>query len=187
MRRRPLPAFAAIDFLSCLLVVFVAVALTSKPPQVKTYGAYAVVMTWPKDGNDVDLYLRDPQGSISFFARPQIDQMQLEHDDLGTSETGYGHAAKNQERTVIRSATPGEWVANVQLFSRGQGSAPIPVVVTLWDLRNQDRLLYTHAQRLMHKGDEKTAFRFTITGSGGVGGISHVPVSLVSPTTAFSG
>jgi hypothetical protein len=47
MRWRPLPAFAAIDFLSCLLVVFVAVALTSRPPQVKTYGAYAVVVTWP--------------------------------------------------------------------------------------------------------------------------------------------
>jgi hypothetical protein len=39
MRWRPLPAFAAIDFLSCMLVVFVAVALTSAPPQVKTYGA----------------------------------------------------------------------------------------------------------------------------------------------------
>jgi hypothetical protein len=54
------PAFAAIDFLSCLLVVFVAVALTSSPPQVKTYGDYAVVITWPKGQNDVDLYLRDP-------------------------------------------------------------------------------------------------------------------------------
>jgi hypothetical protein len=48
------PAFAAIDFLSCLLVVFVAVALTSSPPQVKTYGDYAVVITWPKGQNDVD-------------------------------------------------------------------------------------------------------------------------------------
>ena len=52
MRWRPLPAFAAIDFLSCLLVVFVAVALTSAPPQVKTYGAYAVVITWPSGDND---------------------------------------------------------------------------------------------------------------------------------------
>jgi hypothetical protein len=58
MRWRPLPAFAAIDFLSCLLVVFVAVALTSRPPQVKTYGAYAVVVTWPKGHNDVDLDAR---------------------------------------------------------------------------------------------------------------------------------
>src|SRR5512133_3338915 len=87
MRWRPLPAFAAIDFLSCLLVVFVAVALTSRPPQVKTYGAYAVVVTWPKGHNDVDLFVQDPNGAVSYFAKAQADQIQLEHDDRGTAAT----------------------------------------------------------------------------------------------------
>src|SRR5690242_17373239 len=100
MRWRALPAFAAIDFLSCLLVVFVAVAVTSAPPRVKTYGAYAIVITWPAGKNDVDLYLRDPQGAVSYFGRPQVDQMQLEHDDLGTRGTNYGNGRTNQERTV---------------------------------------------------------------------------------------
>jgi hypothetical protein len=101
MRWRPLPAFAAIDFLSCLLVVFVAVALTSRPPQVKTYGAYAVVVTWPKGHNDVDLFVRDPEGAVSYFAKAQADQMQLEHDDRGTAATGYTHSSQNEERTVL--------------------------------------------------------------------------------------
>jgi uncharacterized protein YfaP (DUF2135 family) len=83
MRWRPLPAFAAIDFLSCLLVVFVAVALTSRPPQVKTYGAYAVVITWPKGDHDVDLFVRNPDGAISYFRKAQVDQMQLEHTTWG--------------------------------------------------------------------------------------------------------
>src|SRR5262249_36370334 len=106
MRWRPLPAFAAIDFLSCLLVVFVAVALTSAPRQLKTYGSYAVVVTWPAGDNDVDLYVRDPQGGICFFAKPQVDQMQLEHDDLGALGTNYGRRTTNQERTVLRETTP---------------------------------------------------------------------------------
>jgi len=112
MRWRPLPAFAAIDFLSCLLVVFVAVALTSRPPQVKTYGAYAVVVTWPKGHNDVDLFVRDPEGAVSYFAKAQADQMQLEHDDRGTAATGYTHSNRKEERTVLRSASSGGWVAN---------------------------------------------------------------------------
>jgi hypothetical protein len=153
---------------------------------VKTYGAYAVVMTWPKGEDDVDLYMRDPEGSIAYFGKAQVDQMQLEHDDLGTAETGYAHTNENQERTVLRSATPGQWIANVQLYSRGPGAAPIPVVVTLWDLRTEDRLVYRDTRRLTRKGDERTAFRFTIDKAGNVAGISHVPVSLVSPTTAFS-
>src|SRR2546429_168567 len=126
MRWRPLPAFAAIDFLSCLLVVFVAVALPSQPPQVKTYGAYAVVITWPKGRNDVDLFVRDPEGAVSYFAKAQADQMQLEHDDRGTAATGYTHSHQNEERTVLRSASSGEWIANILLYARQQGPAPRP-------------------------------------------------------------
>jgi hypothetical protein len=187
MRWRPLPAFAAIDFLSCLLVVFVAVALTSRPPQVKTYGTYAVVITWPKGKNDVDLYLRDPAGAVAYFARTQVDEMQLEHDDLGTKHTSYSGANVNQERTVIRAATPGQWVANINLFSRLQGSAPIPVRVTLWDLRKEDHVVYSDQRTVMHMGDERTAFRFTIDHAGNVSGISHLRVSLVSSTTTYTG
>jgi hypothetical protein len=187
MRWRPLPAFAAIDFLSCLLVVFVAVALTARPPQVKTYGAYAVVITWPKGDNDVDLFVRNPDGGISYFGKAQVDQMQLEHDDLGTAMTGYAHSNENQERTVLRSATPGQWIANVFLYSRGPGSSPIPVAVTLWDLRKEDRVVYRTSRRLTGRGDERTAFRFTIGHDGNVAGISQLPLSLVSSTTAYAG
>jgi hypothetical protein len=180
MRWRPLPAFAAIDFLSCLLVVFVAVALTSRPPQVKTYGAYALVITWQKGRNDVDLFVRDPEGAISYFAKAQADQMQLEHDDRGTAATGYTHSHQNEERTVLRSASSGEWIANILLYARKQGSAPIQVVVALWDLRSSDRLVYRDTQRLTHTGDERTAFRFTIDHAGNVSGIAHPTVSLAS-------
>ena len=180
MRWRPLPAFAAIDFLSCLLVVFVAVALTSRPPQVKTYGAYAVVITWPKGQNDVDLLVRDPEGAVSYFAKAQADHMQLEHDDRGTAATGYTHSNQNEERTVLRSASSGGWVANILLYAREQGSAPIPVVVALWDLRSSDRLVYRDTRQLKHTGDERTAFRFTIDHAGNVAGISHPTVSLAS-------
>jgi hypothetical protein len=187
MRWRPLPAFAAIDFLSCLVVVFVAVALASRPPQVKTYGAYAVVITWPKGDHDVDLFVRNPDGAISYFRKPQVDQMQLEHDDLGTALTGYAHSNENQERTVLRSATPGQWIANVLLYSRSRGSAPIPVAVTLWDIRSEDRIVHRATRQLMHKGDERTAFRFTIGHAGNVSGISQLPLSLVSSTTTYAG
>ena len=185
MKWRPLPAFAAIDFLSCLLVVFVAVALTSRPPQVKTYGAYAVVMTWPKGDNDVDLFVRNPEGAISYFGKTQVDQMQLEHDDLGTAATSYTHSNENQERIVLRSATPGQWIANVLLYSRTQGSAPIPVAVTLWDLRSEDRMVYRATRQLVRRREERTAFRFTIGRSGNVAGTSQLPLSLVSATTAY--
>jgi hypothetical protein len=93
---------------------------------VKTYGSYAVEITWPSGANDVDLYVRDPAGAVCYFADMQVDQMQLEHDDLGTGQTGYGHGKSNEERTVLRGTTPGQYVVDTHLFSRGAGTAPIP-------------------------------------------------------------
>ena len=187
MRWRALPAFAAIDFLSCLLVVFVAVALTSSPTQVKTFGSYAVVMTWPAGTNDVDLYVRDPAGAIGYFGRAQVDQIQLEHDDLGTLATGYGKGQENQERAIIRSAMPGQWVVDTHLYRRSDGTAPIPVTVSLWDLRSQDHILEQRRVVLTRQGDEKTPFRFTVDTSGNVTGYSFLPVSLIRSSTTYSG
>lgn len=186
MSRRSLPAFAAIDFLSCLLVVFVAVALTSARPHVETPGAYAVTVSWARGDNDVDLYLRDPQGGISYFASAQVDQMQLEHDDLGTNASGYGRRATNTERTVIRAAAPGQYVANVHLYRRSHGTGPLPVTVELWDIRGVDHRAYTTTVRVTRQGDERTAFRFTLSPAGALAAISHLQVSLVRPSTRYS-
>jgi hypothetical protein len=170
-------------------VVFVAVAMTSRPPQVKTYGSYAVVITWPSGRDDVDLYVRDPAGAISFFGRTQVDQMQLEHDDLGTKTTNYGPGKQNEERTIIRSAMPGQWVVDTHLYRRtpSTGTAAIPVTVSLWDLRAQDHLLEQRRVTLVHQGDERTPFRFTVDARGNVTGYSFVPMSLVQRSTAFTG
>ena len=186
MRWRALPAFAAIDFLSCLLVVFVAVALMSRPPQVKTYGAYAVAVKWPAGINDVDLYVRDPAGSICYFRNTQVDQMQLEHDDLGTAGTNYGRGAMNVERTVLRGTLPGQYVVGTALFSRGAGTAPIPVAVELWDLQGNDRLLKQRTVYVTKTGDQRTPFRFTLDATGTTTGFSYVPVDLLQPSTAYA-
>src|SRR3954454_19966092 len=170
MRWRALPAFAAIDFLSCLLVVFVAVAMTSAPPQVKTFGSYAVVMTWPQGRDDVDLYVRDPAGAIAYFGRAQADQMQLEHDDLGTHASSYGKNNENQERVIIRSASAGQWVVDAHLYRRRNGAAPIPVTVSLWDLRDSDHVVQQRKVTLSDQGDERTPFRFTVDAAGNIAG-----------------
>jgi hypothetical protein len=116
----------------------------------------------------------------------QVDQMQLEHDDLGTQATGYGRGTRNVERTVLRGTTPGQYVVNTHLFSRSSGTAPIPVSVQLWDLQGDDRLLKTRTVYLTHAGDEQTPFRFTVDSAGGTTGFSYVPVSLLQPTTTFA-
>ena len=185
--RRALPAFAAVDFLSCLLVVFVAVAVTSRPPQVRTYGSYAVTMTWPAGPNDVDLYARDPKGSLCYFQAPQVDQMQLEHDDQGVAGTGYGAHQGNEERIIFRAPAAGQYVVDARMYDRRVGTTPIPVSIELWDLRGNDRVLKARTVYLARTGDLKTPFRFTLDAAGAVTGYSLLPANLLASSTGYSG
>jgi hypothetical protein len=187
MRWRAFPAFAAVDFLSCLLVVFVAVALLSRPPEVKTFGSYAVVATWPSGDGDVDLYVRDPTGNLCWFHQTQAGQMHLEHDDLGTAGTGYGKGRPNVERTVLSGTAPGEYVVGARLFLQSRGTPRVPVSVELWNLQGDDRKLKSRTVFVARTGDERTPFRFTLDGSGNVAGFSYLPASLSSTSTTYAG
>src|SRR5262245_12294293 len=187
MRWRALPAFAAIDFLSCLLVVFVAVAVTSRPPEVKTYGSYAVVAKWPAGRSDIDVYVRDPAGHLCYFHQMQAGQMQLEHDDLGTSATNYGAGHPNVERTVIRGTTAGQYVVGANLFLRRPPAGRIPVSVELWNLQGNDRVLKARTVYVARTGDQRTPFRFTVDSAGNVTAFSYLPADLQQVSTAYGG
>jgi hypothetical protein len=82
---------------------------------------------------------------------------------------------------------PGQWVVDTHLYRRSDGTAPIPVTVSLWDLRSQDHILEQRRVVLTQQGDEKTPFRFTVDTSGNVTGYSFLPVSLIRSSTTYSG
>jgi len=166
--------------------MLVAVALTSRPPQVKTYGSYAVSIQWPGGPNDVDLYVRDPSRAICYFHDVQVDQMQLEHDDLGTPD-GLRQGQTERGADGAAEETPGQYVVDTHLFTRGARTAPIPVSVQLWDLQGDDRLVKSRTVYVTHTGDMRTRFRFTVDDAGATNGFSYVPVNLMQTTTTSAG
>ena len=76
--------------LLCFTALFIIAYVQIRPdavaePVIATAGQYAVVLEWPDDSaDDVDLYVRDPRGKISYFQNRDVGLMHLEHDDLGT-------------------------------------------------------------------------------------------------------
>lgn len=193
MPTRPgVPGLAFVDFLANLLLVFTVLFILSfvlikpraTPPALRTPGLYAVQITWRGNvDDDVDLYMRDPQRNIVYFANATAGLVHLEHDDLGfpSASTATGRFVQpkmNEERAVLRGIEPGEFVANVQLYRQG-GNGPVHVRAALWKLIGADKPLATAAIVLRWPGDEKTAFRFTIKPDGSVTNINRLPVSLM--------
>lgn len=143
-------------------------------PSVTTFGQYAVTMT-AKTKDDVDLYVRDPAGDIAWYGSLQAGPLSLEHDDIPgvTDPVSVGL----HELTVIREATPGEYVANVQVYS---GTAPASVTVELWDLRGlHKRMVFGRTFTIVGAGQQKTAFRWRLNAAGSFVGHSLLPADLL--------
>jgi len=135
---------------------------------LKTDGVYAVAIEWPSDRNDdIDLYVRDPDGNIVYFSARDLGLMHLEHDDQGElsdSVMSKGSAikvAKNEERVVIRGTLEGEYAVNVHMYSK-RDPEPTPVTIRLYRIKGGVAEVLKTERRLERDGDELTAFRFTV-------------------------
>jgi hypothetical protein len=165
-----------VDFLVAVVQMQQAIVARAsfKPPSVTTFGQYAVTMT-AKTSDDVDLYVRDPQGQIAWYGSLQAGALSLEHDTI----PGVTDPRKDgvHELTVIRESVAGEYVANVQMYS---GSAPARLTVELWDLRGlKKRVVYARTFRIAGQGTQATAFRWRLNAKGDLVGHNLLPADLL--------
>jgi hypothetical protein len=181
-----------VDILSAIVLALFAVnkLATFDPPRkpsIETLGKYVVEVTWTaKQNHDVDTYVEDPVGNIVYFNANRVGLMHLEQDDMGQSTDTVeiaGHKIsvnENRERVVLRGTLEGEYVVNVHMYRKDPSHpAPTPVAVRPYQLRGVDRVLKVKRLTLRDRGDEKTAFRFTIDPKDAVTSFSDLPKDLV--------
>jgi hypothetical protein len=160
----------------------VSLVMVEPPPKqlsaVQTYGLYAVTLTWPRScDSDLDLYVREPDGKIVWYAGKDATVAHLEHDDLGLGGTGYAKGP-NFERTVIRGVQPGEYTVTVHVYQQNE-CRPESALVELWRLEGADRRIVSQRLRLRGQGDERTAFRWSLRSNGDTYGVNRLPANLV--------
>jgi hypothetical protein len=165
-----------VDFLVAVVQMQQAVIerASFQRPSVTTFGQYAVSLT-SRTEDDVDLYVRDPLGHIAWYGALQSGALSLEHDMI-PGKTDPARAGVH-ELTMIRESAPGEYVANVDLYT---GSAVAAVTVQLWNLRGfHKRLVLSRRLTLRHAGEERTAFRWRLDRKGDYVGHSELPAALL--------
>lgn len=186
-----------VDLMMSTLVVVTALLIASNAVEkekqrkaleeasIRTDGAYAVTVEWP-DGSldDVDLYVRDPAGNIAYFSSRDVGLMHLEHDDQGAAsdnaktEAGSVTVERNEERVILRGIMAGEYVVNVHMYNKRDPSTT-PVTVSLYRLKGEDEEVAKRELALVNKGEETTAFRFTLNADGSFVGSNTLSRSLV--------
>lgn len=176
-------AWAAIDFLCCLLLV--VYTLIAPPPtpksSVEAEGRVLVRVTWqPGTDFDVDTWVQSPNGETVSFLAQQVGGMFLNRDDLGITgdRAREYYSPTNEERVTVLAPQLGEYTINVFLY-RGEG--PVAVTVRLYKLGGADRLIATTRVVLREKGSEATAFRFSLDSRERVHGLNRLSKQLATP------
>jgi len=194
-RYRPTPAgsdpFTDLLFnvlLGFILLFFVAILFLSPAEQtgkIDIEAQYVITVTWA-DGSpdDIDTWIEDPSGNVTWFRNRSTGLVHLDRDDRGmlndTLEVD-GRAVVNplnQEVAAIRGQLAGEYTVNVHYYESETGQ-PVEVAVKVSRINPVYTVAYYGTTTLAQKGEEATAVRFSIAADGAVRGVNRLPKSLV--------
>ena len=171
-------------FAALFILSFILINPSKNKNNVKSKADYIITVTWAKDlDNDVDTYVRDPQGNLVAFMRREEGLMHLDRDDLGKIndivQTPFGPVEhkENKEIVTLRGFNRGEYIVNVHMYKRRDEKAITEVTIQLDKINPSFKTVVIKKVILGDSGDEKTAFRFVLDKDGKVTEVNQLPLS----------
>lgn len=115
-----------IGFVYLFMIAFILINPVAKKGDVIKKAEYIIVIEWNNElDDDIDLWVKDPQGNTVSFVQKNKGLMNLEKDDLG-----YGNDTKwkangekeivyiNREVVTLRGTVPGEYQIAAHVYNR---------------------------------------------------------------------
>lgn len=179
-----------LDLIFCLLLIYVCIVMLLRitvkqegTPAFQQNAIYLIVLTW-QGNDDVDLWVRDPQGRLVGFNRREGGEgslFSLNRDNLGASQTEVNDQGQvvtlvNEEIVAVRGTFPGEYACNSFLYTR-RDTVPTKVTVKLMRVKPHAELMSREIV-LTRNGDQHTHFRFTVDKDGNIVGFNELPAAL---------
>lgn len=174
--------------LGFILLFFVAILFLSPAEdtgKIDIEAEYVITVTWPDNSpDDIDTWIEDPKGQITWFRNRSSGLVHLDRDDRGMLNDTLEVDGKtivnplNQEVVAIRGLLPGEYTVNVHYYE-SESNSSVPVSVKIAKVNPVYTVAYYGVTTLAQKEDEKTAVRFTLAADGSIGKINQLPKSLV--------
>ena len=172
-------------FAALFMLSFMLINPSKNENNVKSKADFIITVTWPAEvDNDVDTYVRDPQGNLVAFMRREEGLMHLDRDDLGkrnyTIQTPLGPVThpENKEIVTLRGFVQGEYIVNVHMYRRTDSKPLTEVIVQLDKVNPLFKTIVIKKISLGLSGDEKTAFRFKLDKDGEVVEVNELPIKL---------
>jgi hypothetical protein len=140
---------------------------------IKAKAEFVISVFWPDElDDDIDTWLKDPQGRIVFYKNKEVGIMHIDRDDRGMlNDTVLANGIRvkvktNQELTTIRGFIPGEWILNLHYYRRQEPVKPVPVTVTITKLNPKTEIILKKTITLDQYWQEETIARFEMSSNG---------------------
>ncbi|RKZ67757.1 MAG: hypothetical protein DRQ48_09380 [Gammaproteobacteria bacterium] len=170
-------------------LLFLITILFLNPPAKKGIidpkAEFIITVKWDDNSpDDVDTWVRDPSGATVWFRNNEVGLMHLDRDDRGIAKDSIVVNGievinpLNQEVITIRGNVPGEYIVNVHYYN-SKTLRQANVEVRGIKVNPRLEVIYYGTLVLENKGDEKTAFRFTIDAEGNVSNVNTLFKSIV--------
>lgn len=191
--------------LCCITLFFILTLMDIKKKNegIKHKAEFVITMTWDKkDQNDMDLWLKDPNGNIIYYKDKQSQAMFLDRDDLGhqNDEIIINGVKKiieiNQEIISIRAIVPGRWIVAVHFYKRHDKNpegTPIPVNVQMNKMNPKVKIIFRETKLMRTTWQESTVAIFDMLPDGTITNIElygqmpmvheRIPVAMHGPTS----
>lgn len=114
-----------IGFVYLFVIAFILINPVAKKGDVEKKAEYMITIEWNHMYNDdIDLWVKDPQGNIVSFLVKSKGLMHLEKDDLGYSNDIYSKGSQkqiiylNREVITLRGTLEGEYQVMAHVYNR---------------------------------------------------------------------
>ena len=178
------------------LLAFILMNPIAKEKDVEEKSDFIIVLTWDDEsGDDIDLWVRDPLGHILSFRNRGVGMMHLDRDDLGLSNDKVKgpdgkvvYVYRNKEVVSLRGYSKGEYLVNVHVYNKKlwkDGKMHRSnIKVELIKLNPYAEV--TQAEFVgIGRGQEFTAFHFTLNDEGEVIGIRDDREPLIGAKSVY--
>lgn len=172
-----------------VLLFFVAIIFLNpekKHATIDLEAEYVITVTWADNSpDDIDTWIEDPAGGVTWFRNRNAGLVHLDRDDRGmlndTIEFDGRKIANplNQEVVAIRGVVPGEFTVNVHYYET-ETNTPVKVSVRVAKVNPVYQIVFYDTIELDRKGIEKTAVRFTVASDGSIIDTNRLEKKLVS-------
>jgi len=161
------------------LLAFILMNPIAKENDVEEKSDFIIIMKWDDEsGDDLDLWVRGPNGGILSFRNRGVGFMHLDRDDLGLSndkiKTADGkvkYVLRNKEVVSLRGYQSGQYLVNVHVYNKkgwlDKRFRDSTVKVQLIKLNPYEEIIEA-TFIASKKGQEFTAFKFTLDDEGKV-------------------